>query len=235
MKNIFVKTKNVKSFIVLANKLKNTKNNVPKMGLVFGEPGLGKTNAILWWAIQQDALIITAKNGMTPRWLLKQLVSDLGEAPKILVADLFEQAVAKLVENPRMIIVDEIDYLINNTRAIETIRDLHDETGIPILLVGMGAVDKKLSRYKHFFDRIVEIYRFVPFDYEDVKTIINTLSDVLFEDSAIEVVYQKSNRFRQIVKIILKFENLAKTNDYKVITKHIAESELLWQERKQQN
>lgn len=227
MKNIFVKTKNVKSFIVLANKLKNTKNNVPKMGLVFGEPGLGKTNAILWWAIQQDALIITAKNGMTPRWLLKQLVSDLGEAPKILVADLFEQAVAKLVENPRMIIVDEIDYLINNTRAIKTIRDLHDETGIPILLVGMGAVDKKLSRYKHFFDRIVEIYRFIPFDFEDVKTIINTLSDVPFEDSAIEIVYQKSNRFRQIVKIILKFENLAKTNDYKVITKHIAESELL--------
>lgn len=227
MKNIFVKTKNVKSFIVLANKLKNTKNNVPKMGLVFGEPGLGKTNAILWWAIQQDALIITAKNGMTPRWLLKQLVSDLGEAPKILVADLFEQAVAKLVENPRMIIVDEIDYLINNTRAIETIRDLHDETGIPILLVGMGAVDKKLSRYKHLFDRIVEIYRFIPFNFEDVKTIINTLSDVPFEDSAIEIVYQKSNRFRQIVKIILKFENLAKTNDYKVITKHIAESELL--------
>ena len=227
MKNIFVKTKNVKSFIVLANKLKNTKNNAPKMGLVFGEPGLGKTNAILWWAIQQDALIITAKNGMTPRWLLKQLVSDLGEAPKILVADLFEQAVVKLVENPRTIIVDEIDYLINNTRAIETIRDLHDETGIPILLVGMGAVDKKLSRYKHFFDRIVDIYRFIPFDFEDVKTIINTLSDVPFEDSAIEIVYQKSNRFRQIVKIILKFENLAKTNDYKVITKHIAESELL--------
>ena len=78
-------------------------------------------------------------------------------------------AVVKLVENPRMIIVDEIDYLINNTRAIETIRDLHDETGIPILLVGMGAVDKKLSRYKHFFDRIVEIYRFIPFNFEDVN------------------------------------------------------------------
>lgn len=227
MKNIFVKTKNVKSFIALANKLKNAKNNVPKMGLVFGEPGLGKTNAILWWAIQQDALIITAKNCMTPKWLLKQLVSDLGEAPKTLVADLFEQAVAKLVEKPRMIIVDEIDYLINNTRAIETIRDLHDETGIPILLVGMGVVDKKLSRYKHFFDRIVEIYKFIPFDFDDVKTIINTLSDIPFEDSAIEVIYQKSNRFRQIVKLILKFENLAKTNEYNVITKHIAESELL--------
>lgn len=227
MKNIFVKTKNVKSFISLANKLKNTKNNVPKIGLVFGEPGLGKTNAILWWAIQQDALIITAKNGMTPRWFLKDLVSDLGEAPKILVADLFEQAVAKLVENPRMLIVDEIDYLINNTRAIETIRDLHDETGIPILLVGMGVVDKKLSRYKHLFDRIIEIYKFVSFDFEDVKIIVNTLSEIPFEDSAIEVIYQKSNRFRQIVKLILHFENLAKTNGYQEITKHIAESELL--------
>ena len=89
MRNLFVKTKNIKAFIALAAKLKNTKNNIPKIGLIFGEPGLGKTNAILWWALKQDALIITAKNGMTSRWFLKELVTDLGEAPKYNVAELF--------------------------------------------------------------------------------------------------------------------------------------------------
>ena len=58
MKNIFVKTKNVKAFIALATKLKHTQKNMPKMGLVYGEPGLGKTNAILWWLLNQNATIL---------------------------------------------------------------------------------------------------------------------------------------------------------------------------------
>lgn len=64
MKRIFVKTKNVRAFVALAEKLKNAKSNVPKIGLVYGEPGLGKTNTILWWSLKQDAVLVTAANGM---------------------------------------------------------------------------------------------------------------------------------------------------------------------------
>lgn len=218
MKNIFVKTKNVKAFISLATKLNNAPKNAPKMGLVFGEPGLGKTNAILWWAIKQDALLITAKNGMSSRWFLTELVTELGESPHYCTHILFEQAIRHLLEHPRMLIIDEVDYLINSSRAIETIRDLHDRTGIPVLLVGMGMIDKKLIRYKHLFDRIVEIYRFTPFDIDDVKEIVNTLSDVQIENEVIEKLQQKANRFRQIVKLITKMENMAETNGYTKIT-----------------
>lgn len=224
MKNIFVKTKNVKSFIALATNLKIAKSNVPKIGLVLGEPGLGKTNAVLWWAVRQDAIIITAKNGMTARWFLADLVAELGENPRWHSVDLFNQAVSKLIEKPKMLIVDEVDYLANSTQAVETIRDLHDRTGIPVLLVGMGSVDKKLSRYKHLFDRIIEIYRFMPFDLEDVQEIITTLSEVQISDDVIEIIHQKANRFRQIVKLLTKMENLAKTNEYTLITKQ----ELEW-------
>ena len=68
MKNVFVKTKNVKAFISLATKLEKAKCNAPKMGLIFGEPGLGKSNPILWWALKQDAILITAKNGMSRKY-----------------------------------------------------------------------------------------------------------------------------------------------------------------------
>ena len=220
MKNIFVKTKNVKAFIALASKLKHIQKNIPKIGLIFGEPGLGKTNTILWWAIKQNALIITAKNGMTTRWFLKELVFELGETPSYHIPILFEQAATKLIENPRMLIVDEIDYLVNESRAIETIRDLHDKTGIPVLLVGMGAVDKKLKRYKHLFDRIIEIYKFIPFDLEDVREIVTSLSEVQIEDEVIEIIHKKANRFRQIVKLIIKIEDFAKTNNCRTITNH---------------
>ena len=47
MNKIFVKTRNVKNFIGLVENLLNKPNNIPKMGLVYGEPGLGKSQTAL--------------------------------------------------------------------------------------------------------------------------------------------------------------------------------------------
>lgn len=47
MRRTFVKTKNVRAFVSLIERLNNTKYNVPKIGLVYGEPGLGKSNTVL--------------------------------------------------------------------------------------------------------------------------------------------------------------------------------------------
>lgn len=219
MKKIFVKTKNVKAFVALAERLKNAKSNVLKIGLVYGEPGLGKTNTVLWWTIKQNAVLVTATNGMSRIWFLKTLVKELGEEPKKSSFDLFDQAVTKLIEKPRMLIVDEVDYLIDSTKAIETVRDLHDKTGIPVLLVGMGAVDKKLKRFKHLYDRILGIYKFVPFDFDDIKQIVTTLCEIPVDNDVIEIISKNANRLRQIVIHILKIEELAQTNGYKKITK----------------
>ena len=219
MKRKFVKTKNVRAFVALAEKLKNAPSNVPKIGLVYGAPGLGKTNTILWWSLKQDAVLVTAANGMSRIWFLKTLVTELGEEPKKRAYELFEHAVTKLIEHHQILIVDEVDYLVDSTRAIETVRDLHDRTGIPVLLVGMGAADKKLKRYKHLYDRLLGIYKFVPFDLEDVKKIVTTLCDVPVDDDVIEIIAKNANRLRQIVIYILKIEELAQTNGYKRITK----------------
>jgi len=218
MKKVFVKTKNVKKFITMMHNLQNRAEGVPGMGLVYGEPGLGKSQTINWWALKQNAVLITAKNGMTKRWFLRDLVNELGEVSNAITDNLFNTAVNKFIEKPRMLIVDEVDYLVNTSKTIETIRDIHDMTGIPVLLVGMGSVDKKLKRFRHLFDRITEIYKFEPFDYEDIKEIITSLCEVPVDDEVIKLVSARMNRMRQIVKWITKAEELAKTNGYKTIT-----------------
>lgn len=217
MKKIFAKTKNVKSFISLMNNLQNRPAGVPGMALVYGEPGLGKTNSILWWAARNDSILISAKNAMTSRWFLEELVYELGETPMYKTSDLFSQAVRQLVETPRVIIVDEIDYLAGDKRTIETLRDIHDKTGIPVIMVGMGMADKKLIRYKHLFDRISEILKFTPFDLDDVKMIVEQLSEVKISSEAVEFIHQKANRFRQIVKLISKAEQIAEANNLQEI------------------
>ena len=63
MNKIFVKTTNVKNFIGLIENLINKPKNIPKMGLVYGEPGLGKSQTALWLACKYDGIYLRAFGG----------------------------------------------------------------------------------------------------------------------------------------------------------------------------
>lgn len=221
MNRIFIKTKNVKNFIGLVENLMNKPNNIPKMGLVYGEPGLGKSQTAIWLSAKYDGIYLRCSNLMTGRWLLEELLKELDEIPRYLTSDNFNTCVKKLKENPQIIIIDEIDYLINDKRAIETLRDIHDETNCPILFVGMGLAHKKIERYKHFFDRLSEIVKFETFLITDLKEIIEQLSEVHFTAEAIEIIHKKYNRFRQIVQLINQLETIAKENNLTEITEEM--------------
>lgn len=213
MNKIFVKTQNVKNFIGLVENLINKPKNIPKMGLVHGEPGLGKSQTALWLACKYDGIYLRASNLMTGRWLLEEMVKELDEIPRFLTSDNFNIVVKKLKKNPQIIFIDEIDYLMNNYKSIETLRDIHDETDCPIIFIGMGLAHRKLERYKHLYDRFSEILKFETFGVNDLSQIINQLSEVPFTPDSIEYIHLKYNRFRQIVQLINQMETFAKDNN----------------------
>ena len=218
MNRTFVKTQNVKNFTGLVENLLNKPKNIPKMGLIYGEPGLGKSQTALWLACKYDAIYLRATNLMTGRWLLEELVKELNEIPRYLTSDNFNLIVQKLKQKPKLIIVDEIDYLMNNLKMIEILRDIHDETDCPIILVGMGLAHKKLERYKHLFDRFSEIVKFEIFSVNDLKQIFEQLSEITVNIDAIEYIHKKYNRFRQIVQLINQLEIVTKENNLEEIT-----------------
>lgn len=219
MKRTFVRTKNVKNFSTLMEKLKNIPPNLPKMALVYGEHGLGKTQTIMWWVNRNEAVYVRANQGMTSRWLLSEIAEELGERAYWNTQDTFEIVERNLKQSPKIVIVDEVDYLVDKN-SVETLRDLHDRTGCPIVLVGMGSVDKKLARYKHLTDRFYGTMKFEYFDKNDIKQIIEQLSEVEFTDDAMEHLASKANQFRQIVKLLDKIEKLSKTNGIKLLDEY---------------
>ena len=223
MNKICVKTQNVKNFIGLVENLINKPKNISKMVLVYGEPGLGKSQTALWLACKYDGIFLRASNLMTGRWLLEEMVKELDEIPRYLTSDNFNLVVKKLKQNPQMIFIDEIDYLMNNYKTIETLRDIHDETHCPIIFIGMGLAHRKLERYKHLYDRFSEILKFEIFGVNDLSQIVGQLSEIPFTPDAIEYIHSKYNRFRQIVQLINQMENFAKDNNLAEITKEIAE------------
>ncbi len=223
MNRIFVKTTNVKNFIGLIENLLNKPKNIPKMGLIYGEPGLGKSQTALWLACKYDAIYLRATNLMTGRWLLEEIAKEMDEIPRYLTSDNFNLITQKLKRKPQLIIVDEIDYLMNNLKTIEILRDIHDETDCPIIFVGMGLAHKKLERYKHLFDRFSEIVKFETFGVNDLSQIVSQLSEVTFTPDAVEYIHTKYNRFRQIVQLINQMETFANDNNLTEITKEITE------------
>ena len=213
MKRTFIKTQNVKRFITLMEELKNLPPNIPKLALVYGEHGLGKTHSIIWWATRNDAIYVRANNEINQNGLLKLIVEELGERPFFFMQENFNLILKHLRLRPKIIIVDEVDYLIGNKHVIEILRDVQDNTGTPIVLVGMGFVDKKISRFKHFEDRIYKKLKFEPFDENDIKKILESLTELNFTDDAITYLATRTNQFRQLVKVINQIEKLSQTNE----------------------
>lgn len=213
MNRIFVKTTNVKNFIGLVENLLNKPKNIPKMGLIYGEPGLGKSQTSLWLACKYDAIYLRATNLMTVRWLLEEIAKEMDEIPRYLTSDNFNLIVQKFKQKPQLIIVDEIDYLMNNLKTIEILRDIHDKTDCPIIFIGMGLAHKKLEKYKHLYDRFSEIVKFETFGVNDISQIINQLAEIKFTTDSIEYIHKKYNRFRQIVQLINQLEIIAKDNN----------------------
>lgn len=212
MKKVFVKTNNVKRFITMMNNLQNRAEGVPGMGLVYGAPGLGKTQTINWWAFKNKAILVRCTQLMTARWLLNEIMDEMGEVNCGRLADCFKIIIRNLLTEPQVIIVDEVDYLAIDSRAIETLRDIHDKTNVPIVLVGMSNAKSRIKMFKHLYDRLSEIVQFKPFSKSDIAGIVKELSEIEMTECAIKYICTNVNRFRQIVKIINKAECYANAN-----------------------
>ena len=216
----FVKTKNVKKFVSLMDRLKKLPPNIPKLALVYGSHGLGKTQTLIWWATKNDAIYIRANNDITQNGLLKEILLDLSIRPFHSMQDNLDEIVKQLKTDPKIIIVDEVDYLFSRN-AIEILRDIQDLTATPIVLSGMGNIDIKIARYKHFEDRIYKKLKFEHYDESDIQEILTEMTDLRFTPDAIKYLATRTNQFRKIVQTLDELEKTAETNCLSEITEDI--------------
>lgn len=126
-----------------------------RIGLLYGFSGYGKTVSAGFVAARTGAAYIEAKSVWTARTLLEALAEELGivglerTTPKIM-----RQIVDQLNHEPRPVIVDEFDHLVKK-QSVEVIRDLHDSTPVPFMLIGEEALPKKLKEWERFDNRVL--------------------------------------------------------------------------------
>ncbi len=218
MKNHFVITKSVKKFHQAIDHINHKLKGVERMALTVGEPGLGKTDAAIHYCAQNGAVMIRTLELMTGAWLVRRIVSELGAAPAYRTDKNFDLIAQLLASKPRTIIFDEIDRFAHKPEILETLRDIHDICHCPMVFIGEEMADKKLMSNRRLYRRFVDIVRFEKLDLEGVKNFLGEVSEIKYQDDAIERISNESNgKISEIITMIHRAEAVAKTNQAKNI------------------
>ncbi|HFQ7421229.1 TPA: AAA family ATPase [Klebsiella pneumoniae] len=127
------------------------------LNVIYGAAGLGKTMMLREYAAQhRDALLIEADPGYTARVVLEELCGLLGLSKRGNMHELSEACIAALRESGRILMVDEAENL--PYRALETLRRIHDKSGIGLVLAGMHRLiinlKGKRGEYQQLYSRV---------------------------------------------------------------------------------
>ncbi|MEQ8318734.1 MAG: ATP-binding protein [Rhodospirillales bacterium] len=200
MKTKFVQTSNVTRFLTAVAALDDRAAPEACMALAQGEAGYGKTRTSKWWAMQSNAIFLRIQKSMTPGWLLRDLVTELGEqVPAHRVEKLFNQVISIMARDPRPIVIDEVERAIENISILENIRDISDLLEIPVILVGREFTWGKLKRHSQIRTRISSRVDFMPASLDDVVACVGELCEVDVADDVIPLLHTQSEGHARLI------------------------------------
>lgn len=146
---------NVSSLLALIERCEARDENLPGIGVFYGRPGLGKTSAAICAAILMDVVHIVVPPFASEKTLLVMLARELGLQPKRVLQDIYDQVAGALMQSNRTLVLDEADFLLR-PRLINTVRVLHDQTFVPIILMGEEDLPQQLLRWERVHGRVLD-------------------------------------------------------------------------------
>ncbi len=207
MNRVFLQTQNVHHFVTAMNALTGAHPEAPKMGVVTGVNGRGKTRTAIWYAASREALYMRAKFHWRGnyRYVLRELAFETGNKPVHRSDALYRQVVNALKQEPRAILIDEADYL--DAGAVHTIRDVHDEAGVPVVLIGVSQITATVLREQAVWSRVVQNVQFSDLTRAEIPDLINQLCEVPVSEELAENVAENTSNMRDLVRYVLQIEH----------------------------
>jgi len=211
MRIAVAKTKNLSNLARAADQLRTRNIGTPGIGLIWGPSGLGKTTAATWFCDQYDAVYVRAWSTWTPGAMLGAICAALDLPAQTRISAAIDQIVLALSRTQRPLFVDEADYLLGSARLLDTLRDLHDVSSAPVIVVGMGEFRRRAERREQFAGRVTARVEFRPADIEDARTTATAMLERVrpTDDLLARLVQETGGSMRRIVSGLAQVERLA--------------------------
>jgi Cdc6-like AAA superfamily ATPase len=231
MKHRMVPTSNVERFFAAARAVEGRLSDpeVMGLGLVYGKPGLGKSMALEAYHAGQKkgGRVRTVPVRALAHWsessMLRALLRAVGQEPIAYRRDvMFDQLAESLINQPAILLVDEIDAVAGHRMMIASLKDLHDVTQSAVLMIGEERVDGLLRRFESFYNRFNSsaVVHLVGHTAEDVANVIEQRCEVPVDGEVSKAVFEESGgkSMRSVIDRIREIEAWCSTNSIKQFT-----------------
>lgn len=187
-----VPVKNVQRLIEATDMLTNRAAGVPSFAIVDGETGAGKTHACSWLINQVNGVFVRAQASWSVAGMLKAILHQLDIEPRGSCTDMVNDVVLALRNADRALFLDETDNILRKETMVEIVRDIHDLSTQPVILIGYKGLAKRLARYRQLTRRVLAEVHFEPADFDDARLISRSLCEVEVRDDLLDRVHKAS-------------------------------------------
>ena len=132
----------------------NREKHLPGLVCLYGPSGWGKTMAACYAYRELGAYHVEYRRNWRLKNLLQAILKEMGEPQGKTNSEMFDQVVDILSEGDTPLIIDEMDRAVER-KTVEDIRDLHDASGAPILLIGEENLPHNLQKWERFYRRVL--------------------------------------------------------------------------------
>lgn len=212
MKAVFLETANVTAFREAVRQMEDVERGQPGIFLAWGQAGRGKTFAVRNYHSLHGGIYLSVWQEWTQAAFLSALCFEVcGKRPRGANACKLE-IVAALNREVRSIFVDEADRL--QVQRIEDLRDIHEATGAPIVLVGEEELLGLLSNRRRVWSRVVQEQQFEAITVDDITLFaLDAAGLSVLPDAATKMRQASDGDFRLVRNMVLHLEQAARVRD----------------------
>lgn len=210
--------KNVAAFGELISRVMTRPAHLPGMATVHGYSGYGKTWAATFAANRHKAKYVEVGASWTKKKLIESLLKEFGIRPAKVLGDMMDQIIEAMAVDNLPLIIDEADHLLRRG-MIELVREIHDKSGTPVILIGEEMLPTNLAKYERVHNRMLDWLPAQPADLEDVRVLAKLYAPEvrIEEDLLVQIAETSGGRVRRAAVNVEKVREFAGNHGLEVI------------------
>lgn len=218
MKSVFVETGNVTAFRRAVLTVEDTQRGQPGIVVAWGQAGRGKTFAARNSHCERGGVYLSAWENETQAAFLGRLCFETTKANAPRSANACKVRIIDDLKKRRdqgqvaTIYMDEADRL--HLSRINDLRDIHNETGCAVILIGEEELIGLLSNQRRIWSRVTQEVAFGPVDEADVAAFALEAANLDLTSGACALVRATSDGDMRLVRNMVQLlEQAAKAKE----------------------